>query len=124
MKKTIINMSLLAFIALLFACNQAATPKADQALQDDAKKYADMKCQMRLEIQKMQADTTIKVDQAKIDSIRKERTNELHLIRQAYESDKGKLREFDAAVSSELDKLEECKDLAGKKRMKKQATDN
>lgn len=109
------------FIALWIMASCNPKPTASSTIDEDARKYASLKCEMRLKLIQMQSDSTRVVTKAEIDSIRKVMNKELKKIRLAYESDSSMLRKFEAAVISEQGKLDECRNLpkpgkAGKQR--------
>ena len=112
------GLSFFLLLWILASCNPKSAP--NQNLQEDAKKYAALKCEMRLKLEQIRSDTLMAVTEAEVDSLRKVMSIELKKIRSAYESDSVLLNKFEAAVTSEFGKMDECRNLQKQPRQGRQ----
>lgn len=111
---SILTVSILGF--LLWSC--VSEPTTD--LEKDAREYAKLKCELRMELDKMMNDTTDQYPQPMIDSIRKVRNEQIKKIRMQYKDNEELYKKFQDAVNEQYNTLDECKNMPNRPRTKKE----
>ena len=111
---SILLVSILGF--LLWSC--VSEPTTD--LEKDAREYAKLKCELRMELDKMMNDTTGHYPQPMIDSIRKVRNEQIKKLRMQYKDDEELYKKFQDAVKEQYNTLYECKDMPNRPKAKKE----
>lgn len=111
---SILLVSILGF--LLWSC--VSEPTND--LEKDAREYARIKCELRLDLDRMMNDTTGKYPQTMIDSIRKARNEEIRQVRMKYKDDDELYKKFQDAVKEQYNTLDECKDMPNRPQANKE----